>query len=40
VLDFRPDEVIRSAERIERILSDASTLPERPDEPEHTDEDL
>ena len=33
VLDFRPDEVIRSAARIEAILRQSSTLPERPDEP-------
>ncbi len=32
VLEFRPDEVIRSAERIERILRDSATLPDRPDE--------
>ncbi|MFM8267841.1 MAG: 30S ribosome-binding factor RbfA [Ilumatobacteraceae bacterium] len=30
VLSFRPDEVIRAAERIERILHDVETLPERP----------
>lgn len=34
VLEFRPDEVIRSAERIERILRDSATLPERPVEEE------
>jgi ribosome-binding factor A len=34
ILDFRPDEVIRSAARIEKILREASTLPERPIEPE------
>lgn len=33
VLDFRPDEVIRSAARIEAILRDSATLPQRPDEP-------
>ena len=32
VLEFRPDEVIRSALRIEAILRDADTLPDRPDE--------
>ena len=30
ILDFRPDEVIRSAARIEQILRDSATLPERP----------
>jgi len=30
VLDFRPDEVLRSAERIERILHDPATMPARP----------
>lgn len=32
ILDFRPDEVIRSAARIEQILRDSATLPERPDD--------
>lgn len=32
VLEFRPDQVIRSAERIERILRDEATLPPRPEE--------
>ena len=43
ILDFRPDEVIRSAERIDEILRDEATLPERPPEPEDpfgTDEEL
>jgi ribosome-binding factor A len=30
ILSFRPDEVIRSAEHIQRILADRETLPERP----------
>lgn len=30
ILEFRPDEVIRAAERIERILRAQDTLPERP----------
>lgn len=34
ILEFRPDEVIRSAERIEQILRNSETLPQRPDEPE------
>lgn len=34
VLEFRPDLVIRSAERIERILRDEATLPPRPAEPD------
>lgn len=34
VLEFRPDQVIRDAERIERILRDHATLPERPPSPE------
>lgn len=34
ILSFRPDEVIRSAEHIQRILQDRETLPERPPEPE------
>jgi ribosome-binding factor A len=36
ILEFRPDEVIRAAERIERVLRAPDTLPERPpseDEP-------
>jgi ribosome-binding factor A len=31
ILTFRPDEVIRSAEHIQRILASADTLPERPE---------
>ena len=38
VLEFRPDAVIREAERIERILRDAGTLPERPPAPEAEDD--
>ncbi|MCB1001566.1 MAG: ribosome-binding factor A [Acidimicrobiales bacterium] len=30
ILTFRPDEVIRSAEHIDRILQSTDTLPERP----------
>ena len=30
ILEFRPDEVIRAAERIERVLRAPDTLPERP----------
>jgi len=33
ILSFRPDEVIRAAERIEEILHKADTLPERPVDP-------
>ena len=33
ILSFRPDETIRAAERIERILHDGATMPARP-EPE------
>ena len=32
ILSFRPDETIRAAERIERILHDQATMPERPAE--------
>lgn len=31
ILSFKPDEVIRAAERIDRILHDKATLPERPE---------
>jgi ribosome-binding factor A len=35
ILSFRPDETIRAAERIERILHDGATMPSRPpDEPD------
>ena len=34
ILSFKADDSIRAAERIERILHDKSTLPERPPEPE------
>jgi ribosome-binding factor A len=34
ILSFKPDESIRAAERIERILHDRSTLPERPPQPD------
>jgi ribosome-binding factor A len=38
ILEFRPDEVIRAAERIERILRADGTLPERPADPDAPDE--
>jgi len=34
ILEFRPDEVIRAAERIDRILRAEGTLPERPVDPD------
>ncbi len=34
ILSFKPDETIRAAERIERILHDKATMPERPPSPE------
>ncbi len=34
ILSFKPDESIRAAERIERILHDQATLPERPSSPD------
>jgi ribosome-binding factor A len=37
ILSFRPDAVIREAEKIERILSAGETLPERPPTPEGDD---
>ena len=37
ILTFKPDEVIRSAEHIQRILAAKNTLPERPPSP---DDDL
>jgi ribosome-binding factor A len=33
ILSFRPDETIRAAERIERILHDQATMPVRPEQP-------
>jgi ribosome-binding factor A len=43
ILSFKPDEVIRSAEHIQRILASRDTLPERPptpdDELDRVDED-
>jgi hypothetical protein len=40
ILSFRPDEVIRSAEHIQRILAASGTLPERPPSPdEELDDD-
>ena len=38
ILDFRPDEVLRSAERIDQILRE-NPIPERPVAPEAIDED-
>ena len=38
ILEFRPDEVIRAAERIERILRAQDTLPERPVEADPDDD--
>ena len=37
ILSFKPDDAIRAAERIERVLRDKDTLPERPPEPELDD---
>ena len=34
ILSFRPDETIRAAERIERILHDQATMPVRPVQPD------
>jgi len=34
ILSFKPDDAIRAAERIERVLRDKDTLPERPADPE------
>ncbi len=34
ILSFKPDDSIRAAERIERILHDKATLPERPESPD------
>ncbi|MEQ1873332.1 MAG: 30S ribosome-binding factor RbfA [Ilumatobacteraceae bacterium] len=34
ILSFKPDDSIRAAERIERVLRDKATLPERPPSPE------
>jgi ribosome-binding factor A len=36
ILSFKPDDAIRAAERIERVLRDKDTLPERPVEPDAT----
>jgi ribosome-binding factor A len=40
ILSFKPDETIRAAERIERILHDKATMPDRPPEPEVTPSDV
>jgi ribosome-binding factor A len=37
ILSFKPDDSIRAAERIERILHDKATLPERPPQPDDPD---
>jgi ribosome-binding factor A len=34
ILSFKPDQTIRAAERIERILHDDATMPPRPADPE------
>jgi ribosome-binding factor A len=34
ILSFRPDETIRAAARIDEILRDKATMPERPPEPD------
>ena len=34
ILSFKPDDAIRAADRIERVLRDKDTLPERPADPE------
>ena len=39
ILSFKPDDVIRAAERIEQILHDQGTLPARPPEPDEGDGD-
>lgn len=39
ILSFKPDDSIRAAERIERILHDSATLPERPPQPDEPDSD-
>ena len=39
ILSFKPDDAIRAAERIERVLRDKDTLPERPADPELADTD-
>jgi ribosome-binding factor A len=38
ILSFRPDQVIRSAEHIDRILASSETLPERPPSPDVDDD--
>jgi len=38
ILSFKPDDSIRAAERIERILHDRATLPERPPQPDEPDD--
>lgn len=39
ILSFRPDEVIRAAERIEGILHQSGTLPSRPESDDDGDDD-
>ncbi len=38
ILSFRPDQVIRAAEHIDRILASSETLPERPPSPDVDDD--
>lgn len=40
VLHFRPDETIRAADRIDQILHDSTTLPERPEDVDTADGDV
>jgi ribosome-binding factor A len=40
ILSFKADDSIRAAERIERILHDRATLPERPPQPDTSTDDL
>ncbi len=40
ILSFKPDDAIRAAERIERVLRDKDTLPPRPPEPDPTTNDV
>lgn len=39
ILSFRADDAIRAAERIERILHDKDTLPQRPEQPDDVSPD-
>ncbi len=40
ILSFKPDDSIRAAERIERVLRDKATLPERPVSPDDVSPDV